>query len=73
MNADLKDWLLSILSVSLLPADRMHEAFDNLLVQHVPGVDTTRFKRYIRSKWRNGIPTEERSVYRLFDQDKQCG
>ena len=48
MNADLKDWLLSILSVPLLPADRMHEAFDNLLVQHVPGVDTTRFKRYIR-------------------------
>ena len=37
-------------------------------MQHVPGVDTTRFKIYIRSTWRDGIPTEELSVYRLFDK-----
>ena len=65
---EIKDWFHSILSVPLLPANKIGEAFDILLNKEFDGVDTDRFKRYVRRAWYNGIDFEQLSVYRMKDR-----
>ena len=64
-NSDIKNWLLKIMSVPLLPETEIKKNFDVLIGKTIGQSGVKRLKKYVKKQWVDGIPPSELSVYRV--------
>lgn len=63
----IKSWVMSVMSIPLLPATNIHGAFDYLLGV-INDVRLDRLKNYIERQWKQRVTPEELSVFRLVNR-----
>ena len=64
---NVKSWVMSVMSIPLLPANNIHGAFD-YLIGDINDARLDRLKNYIERQWKQRISPEELSVYRLVSR-----